>query len=79
MSSLPGLGNKTQAEGLGHKSMWDGLRSCIAALRGIIDELSDKAPYQRHLAAHGATDSPVEWRRFQDKQWQARQRRGRCC
>jgi hypothetical protein len=53
--------------------------NALAIVRGVIDELSDKAPYQRHLAAHGATDSPAEWRRFQDEQWQARQRRGRCC
>ena len=72
----------TQASGLHdgvHAGVISRLRSALAVIRGILDELSDKAPYQRHLAAHNATDSPQEWRHFQDEQWQARQRRGRCC
>lgn len=48
-------------------------------LRGILDELSDQNAYRRHLAAHGVTDSPAEWRRFQDARLEGKSRQGRCC
>jgi len=56
-----------------------GVLSSLHIIRGIIAELSDETRYQRHLEHHNKTHSPAEWRRFQDEQWQARQRRGRCC
>lgn len=54
-------------------------RALVEIARGILAELSDQAAYQRHLAAHGAADSPAAWREFQDEQWQARARRPKCC
>jgi hypothetical protein len=54
-------------------------RALLHVARGILDELSDQSAYRRHLAAHGAADSPQEWRRFQDQHWAAKSRRGRCC
>ena len=54
-------------------------KELMTAVRGILGELSDQNAYQRHLAAHGRTHSPEEWRRFQDEHWAAKSRRGRCC
>ena len=54
-------------------------RNLLEIARGVLDELSDRNAYRRHLAAHGATDSPAEWRRFQDEHWGAKARRARCC
>jgi hypothetical protein len=54
-------------------------RRLLDVIRGIFEELSDQNAYRRHLAAHGAVDSPVEWRKFQDEHWAAKSRRGRCC
>jgi hypothetical protein len=48
-------------------------------LRNLANELSDQNAYQRHLAHHGATDSPQEWRRFCDHHYAAKSKRGRCC
>lgn len=58
------------------KRFWQTL---LSAARGILDELTDQNAYRRHLAAHGAADSPQQWRRFQDEHWEAKSRRGRCC
>ena len=55
------------------------LREIVRILRGLIGELSDQNAYQRHLAAHGATHSPEEWRNFQDQRWAVKGRQGRCC
>ena len=48
-----------------------GRRNCERARRrlarilmGLLRELSDESAYARHLAHHGATHSPEEWRRF---------------
>jgi hypothetical protein len=48
-------------------------------IRGIFDEITDKAAYRRHLAVHHAVDTPEEWRRFCDEHWQAAARRPKCC
>lgn len=48
-------------------------------LLGILDEITDQTAYRRHLAAHGAEHSGVEWRRFCDERWKAQARRPRCC
>ncbi len=55
------------------------IRRMVDLLRALLRELSDEAPYQRHLAAHGVAHSPAEWRRFCDEKWNAKARRGRCC
>lgn len=55
------------------------VRSVLATLRGILDELADQNAYRRHLAAHGVTDSPEEWRKFQDWRLDGKSRQGRCC
>ena len=55
------------------------LRNLVQIASAILDELSDRNAYRRHLAAHEARDSPDEWRRFQDEHWSAKSRRARCC
>lgn len=55
------------------------MRRFFEILRGILDELTDQSAYRRHLAAHGVTDSPEEWRRFSDERWKAKSTRARCC
>jgi hypothetical protein len=55
------------------------LREFWKIVRGIVDELTDRNAYVRHLAAHGVEHSGEEWRRFQDAHWAAKCRRGRCC
>jgi hypothetical protein len=52
------------------------------ALRLILDllrELSDENAYRRHLAAHGLTASPKEWRRFSDARLRQKYSRAKCC
>jgi hypothetical protein len=55
------------------------MRKFLQILRGILDELTDQTAYRRHLAAHGATHSAKEWRRFSDERYQAKSTRARCC
>jgi hypothetical protein len=55
------------------------MKTILRFIRDLLGELSDQSAYQRHLAAHGVTHSPAEWRRFCDERWQAKARRGRCC
>jgi uncharacterized short protein YbdD (DUF466 family) len=50
-------------------------RTLLALLR----ELSDETAYQRHLQAHGRTDSPSEYRRFQREHYDVKYRRAKCC
>ena len=54
-------------------------REFVKIISGLAGELSHESPYRRHLLAHGLTHSPGEWRRFQDRQWEAESRRARCC
>jgi hypothetical protein len=55
------------------------MRHCIRIVVGILRELSDENAYRRHLAAHGSTHSPEEWRRFHDCRMRAKYQRARCC
>jgi hypothetical protein len=55
------------------------LRHLGFILRGILDEVTDQSAYRRHLEQHGVEHSGVEWRRFCDERWKAKERRGRCC
>jgi len=55
------------------------MRRAFQLFLELLRELSDENAYRRHLAAHGATHSPAEWRRFCDHHWVAMTRRGRCC
>jgi hypothetical protein len=55
------------------------LRHCLRIAIGILRELSDENAYQRHLAAHGSTHSPEEWRRFHDHRMGAKYHRAKCC
>jgi hypothetical protein len=48
-------------------------------LWGLLHELSDQNAYARHLAAHGTTASPAEWRRFSDARLKAKYERAKCC
>jgi hypothetical protein len=45
----------------------------------LLKELGDENAYARHLAAHGRTHSPDEWRRFSEERLRAKFARGRCC
>ena len=40
------------------------LRKLGRILLGILREIGDESPYQRHLAAHQVEHSGAEWRRF---------------
>lgn len=46
---------------------------------GILKEIADESPYERHLAVHGRTHSPAEWRRFSDERLQRKYHRPQCC
>lgn len=48
-------------------------------IRALFGELSDQNAYARHLAAHGRTHSPAEWRRFSDERLKAKYARAKCC
>jgi hypothetical protein len=53
------------------------LRRFLRIVSEIVAELSDQNAYRRHLAAHGTSHSPAEWRRFQDER--GKSPRARCC
>ena len=55
------------------------LASLFRILSGILQEIADERPYQRHLAAHGRPHSPQEWRRFQESRLGAKYQRAKCC
>jgi hypothetical protein len=46
---------------------------------GILKEIADESPYERHLAAHDRTHSPAEWRRFSDQRLKGKYQRAQCC
>jgi hypothetical protein len=54
------------------KSLW----SIIIAL---LRELADENAYDRHLAVHGRTHSPEEWKQFFDERLRAKYSRAKCC
>jgi hypothetical protein len=58
------------------RTLW---RELVNIVRGIAAELTDQRAYQQHLAAHGVTHSPEQWRRFQDELWAEKSRRVKCC
>ncbi len=55
------------------------MKTVIQFIRALLKEIFDENAYERHLAIHGLTHSPQEWRRFCDSHWEAKSRRGRCC
>jgi len=55
------------------------MKKLLYIVIGLLRELSDENAYRRHLAAHGRSHSPEEWRRFCDRRFQARYRRAKCC
>jgi hypothetical protein len=57
----------------------NGMNTFWRIVVGLLRELSDESAYQRHLAAHGRTHSPEEWRRFSDCRLKAKYLRARCC
>ena len=50
-------------------------RFVIALLR----ELSDENAYSRHLAIHGSSHSPHEWRKFHSTRLERKYSRAKCC
>jgi hypothetical protein len=55
------------------------LRSAFRVIFDLMRELSDQAPYARHLAVHGVEHSAGEWRRFQNRRLQSKYARAKCC
>jgi len=45
----------------------------------ILREISDQNAYARHLEAHHAIDSGLEWRRFSDERFKAKYQNAKCC
>ncbi len=55
------------------------LRELGRIVMGLLRELADQNAYQRHLAAHGRTDSSEEWRRFSEERLTAKFTKPKCC
>ena len=55
------------------------MRRLCRLLWELLRELSDENAYARHLAAHGRTHSPEEWRRFSEERLRAKYARAKCC
>jgi hypothetical protein len=55
------------------------IRELARIAAGILKELSDQSPYQRHLAFHGRAHSGAEWRRFSEERLAAKYTRPKCC
>lgn len=55
------------------------MRAFWSILWGLLRELSDESAYERHLAAHGRTHSPQEWRAFSEERLRAKYARAKCC
>ncbi len=55
------------------------LRRALKLLWGLLRELSDENPYQRHLEAHGRSHSGPEWRRFSEERLRSKYAQGKCC
>jgi len=55
------------------------VRGLLAALRGIIAELSDESAYRRHLECHGRSHSGEEWRRFCEERHRRKYSQAKCC
>lgn len=55
------------------------LRSFWRIVRGIMREVADESAYERHLAFHGTSHSPEEYRRFAEHRLRAKYMRAKCC
>lgn len=55
------------------------LRRIGRTLVSLLRELADENAYARHLAHHGVTHSPDEWRRFCERRLRAKYSRAKCC
>ena len=55
------------------------LRKIAAGVLQLLREIGDENAYARHLAAHGLTPSPAEWRKFSDERFRAKYQRAKCC
>ena len=55
------------------------LRRMGRVLVGLLRELADESAYARHLAHHGVSHSPEEWRRFCERHLRAKYTRTKCC
>jgi hypothetical protein len=55
------------------------IRSIAAGLLALLREIGDENAYSRHLASHGLTHSPAEWRKFSDRRFRAKYQRAKCC
>ena len=51
----------------------------LAGFVTLLREIGDENAYARHLASHGATHSPAEWRKFSDERFRAKYQRAKCC
>jgi hypothetical protein len=55
------------------------LRRLARVMVGLLRELADENAYARHLAHHGVTHSPEEWRRFCERRFRVKYARPKCC
>jgi hypothetical protein len=55
------------------------IRGFTAGLLALLREIGDENAYARHLASHGLTHSPAEWRKFSDQRFRAKYQRAKCC
>ncbi len=55
------------------------MKRLFTLVKALLRELADESAYERHLAAHGRSHSPEEWRRFSDHHLQAKYARAKCC
>jgi len=55
------------------------LREFAAGVIELLREIADENAYARHLAAHGATHSGEEWRRFSDERFRRKYQQVKCC
>lgn len=55
------------------------LRRLARVLVGLLRELADENAYARHLAHHGVSHSPKEWRRFCEGHFRVKYARTKCC
>lgn len=55
------------------------LRTFARTILAILRELADENAYRRHLSAHGESDSPEAYRRFQAEHFRAKYQRAKCC
>lgn len=55
------------------------VRGFLRVLVALLRELGDESAYARHLATHGRTHSPAEWRHFSEGRLRRKYQQGRCC